>query len=203
VQKFYQGPKSSGGLKLFAGMPPGSEKYWDYWYLGTNILKKPGILLADGYIKYLGMTQDPLHYSALDFNFDTDLEKLISQGYLFNAINPDLESFQKAGGKILMWHGSADPLVLPNQSIDYYQALETQMGSINLKKFFRLFMVPGMGHCWEIPSALPDQMDLLTVLSLWVEEGIPPNNIPIRKNNLSGDIKTGLLKPYPQLATYN
>ena len=64
-------------------------------------------------------------------------------------------------------------------------------------------MVPGMGHCWEIPSALPDQMDLLTVLSLWVEEGIQPNNIPIRKNNLSGDIKKGLLKPYPQLATYN
>jgi len=203
VQKFYQGPKTSGGLKLFAGMPPGSEKYWDYWYLGTNMLKKPGILLADGYIKYLGMSQDPVHYSALDFNFDTDLEKLISQGYLFNAINPDLQSFQKAGGKILMWHGSADPLVLPNQSIDYYQALKTKMGSSNLKKFFRLYMVPGMGHCWEIPSALPDQMDLLTVLSLWVEEGIQPNNIPIRKNNLSGDIKKGLLKPYPQLATYN
>ena len=203
VRKFYQGPKSSDGLQLFGGMPPGSERYWDYWYLGTNSLRKPGILLADGYLQYLGMAQDPLNYSALNFNFDKDIEKLVPQGLLFNAVNPDLKSFQEAGGKILMWHGSADPLVLPNQSIDYYQALKTEMGSSNLKKFFRLYMVPGMGHCWEIPSALPDQMDLLTVLSLWVEEGIQPNNIPIRKNDLSGDIKKGLLKPYPQLATYN
>jgi feruloyl esterase len=203
VRKFYQGPKSSDGLQLFGGMPPGSERYWDYWYLGTNSLRKPGILLADGYLQYLGMAQDPLNYSALNFNFDKDIEKLAPQGLLFNAINPDLKPFQEAGGKILMWHGSADPLVLPNQSINYYQALKTEMGSSNLKKFFRLYMVPGMGHCWEIPSALPDQMDLLTVLSLWVEEGIQPNNIPIRKNDLSGDIKKGLLKPYPQLATYN
>lgn len=204
VRKFYQGPKNSNGLQLFAGMPPGSERYWDYWYLGTNKLRKPGILLADGYLKYLGMTQDPLNYSALSFNFDTNLEKLISQGLLFNALDPDLGTFQKAGGKMLMWHGSADPLVLPNQSITYYQALEARMGSSNLQKFFRLYMVPGMGHCWEIPSILPDQMDLLTLLSLWVEEGIQPNTISIKQNSSSdAKIKEGVLKPYPQLATYN
>ena len=204
VQKFYQGPKNSNGLQLFGGMPPGSERYWDYWYLGSNSLRKPGILLADGYLQYLGMAQDPLNYSALNFNFDKDLNKLVPQGLLFNAINPDLKSFQEAGGKILMWHGSADPLVLPNQSITYYEALKARMGLSNLQKFYRLYMVPGMGHCWEIPSALPDQMDLLTVLSLWVEEGIQPNIIPIKQNSSSDVmVKEGTLKPYPQLATYN
>ena len=204
VQKFYQGPTNSNGLQLFGGMPPGSERYWDYWYLGSNSLRKPGILLADGYLQYLGMAQDPLNYSALNFNFDKDLEKLVPQGLLFNAINPDLKSFQEAGGKILMWHGSADPLVLPNQSITYYEALKARMGLSNLQKFYRLYMVPGMGHCWEIPSALPDQMDLLKVLSLWVEEGIQPNIIPIKQNS-SSDVmaKEGTLKPYPQLAIYN
>ena len=204
VQKFYQGPTNSNGLQLFGGMPPGSERYWDYWYLGSNSLRKPGILLADGYLQYLGMAQDPLNYSALNFNFDKDLEKLVPQGLLFNAINPDLKSFQEAGGKILMWHGSADPLVLPNQSITYYETLKARMGLSNLQKFYRLYMVPGMGHCWEIPSALPDQMDLLKVLSLWVEEGIQPNIIPIKQNS-SSDVmaKEGTLKPYPQLAIYN
>ena len=204
VQKFYQGPTNSNGLQLFGGMPPGSERYWDYWYLGSNSLRKPGILLADGYLQYLGMAQDPLNYSALNFNFDKDLEKLVPQGLLFNAINPDLKSFQKAGGKILMWHGSVDPLVLPNQSITYYEALKTRMGLSNLQKFYRLYMGPGMGQCWEIPSALPEQMDLLKVLSLWVEEGIQPNIIPIKQNS-SSDVmaKEGTLKPYPQLATYN
>ena len=204
VQKFYQGPKNSNGLQLFGGMPPGSERYWDYWYLGTNLLRKPGILLADGYLKYLGMAQDQLNYSALNFNFDKDLEKLIPQGLLFNAVNPDLKSFQEAGGKILMWHGSADPLVLPNQSITYYEALKARMGLSNLQKFYRLYMVPGMGHCWEIPSVLPDQMDLLRVLSLWVEEGIQPNIIPIKQNSSSGVmVKEGTLKPYPQFTIYN
>jgi feruloyl esterase len=150
------------------------------------------------------MAQDPLNYSALNFNFDKDLEKLVPQGLLFNAINPDLKSFQEAGGKILMWHGSADPLVLPNQSITYYETLKARMGLSNLQKFYRLYMVPGMGHCWEIPSALPDQMDLLKVLSQWVEEGIQPNIIPIKQNS-SSDVmaKEGTLKPYPQLAIYN
>jgi feruloyl esterase len=203
VQKFYQGPQNSNGDQLFAGMPPGSERYWGYWYLGTNTIRKPGILLADGYLKYLGMQQDPINYSALNFNFDTDVEKLISQGLLFNAVNPDLTNFQKGGGKILMWHGSADPLVLPNQSIAYYEALEGKMGSSNLQEFFRLYMVPGMGHCWEIPSNLPDQMDLLMALSLWVEEGIPPQQIAVSTDqNIEGRPSNGLLNPYPQQATY-
>jgi hypothetical protein len=47
-------------------------------------------------------------------------------------------------------------------------------------------------------------MDLLRVLSLWVEEGIQPNIIPIKKNSSSGvTVKEGTLKPYPQFAFYN
>ena len=38
-----------------------------------------------------------------------------------------------------------------------------------------------MGHCWEIPSALPDQMSMLTILENWVENGISPNSILINK----------------------
>ena len=57
------------------------------------------------------------------------------------------------------------------------------MGGGNVVDFFQLFLVPGMGHCWEIPSALPDQMSMLTILENWVENGISPNSILINKYN--------------------
>ena len=53
VKKWYKGPTDNKGKQLFPGMPPGSERYWGYWYLGTNKSPGPGTLLADGYGKYL------------------------------------------------------------------------------------------------------------------------------------------------------
>ena len=205
VRKWYDGPVDRTGKALFYGMPAGSERYWGFWYLGNETFPGAGTLLADGYGAYLGFPEDPDNFSALDFNFDTDVAGLAEQGRLFDSIDPDLSAFQAAGGKMIMWHGMADPLVLPQQSPAYYETVQAEMGAdSDISSFFRLFMAPGIGHCWELPAALPDQMSMLEALESWVERGTPPDAIPLRARTEGNQtFPSGELHPYPQTAIYS
>ena len=47
-----------------------------------------------------------------------------------NAMDPDLEAFKQRGGKLIMYHGFADPFVTPMSSIAYYNRVtgETHPG---------------------------------------------------------------------------
>jgi feruloyl esterase len=204
VNDLYQGPVNSAGEAVFYGVPPGSERYWGLWFLGTEEYPGAGTLLADGYGKYLAFIDDREDYSALDFNFDTDIALFASQGELFNALDPDLSAFKKAGGKLIMWHGMADPLVLPQQSQDYLELVQTLMGVKDTHSFYRLFMAPGLGHCWDLPAATPDQMDLLGALERWVEQDIAPDGIAVTQFADDGAIvRRGVLRPFPQVAEYS
>lgn len=206
ISKWYQGARNSQGEAIFHGMSPGSERYWGFWYIGDGSVPGAGTLLADGYGAYLGFPEDPKDYSALDFNFDTDVDKLAEQGKLFNALNPDLRAFKAFGGKMIMWHGMADPLVLPDQSPAYYRAVEMEMGGYDaVQTFFRLFMAPGLGHCWEAPASAPDQMDVLGALENWVENGIAPETIEVTQYDKNADkvLRKGTLRPFPQTETYS
>lgn len=204
LRKIYDGPVDSKNNKLFYGINPGSERYLAHWYLDSDDTKGPGTLLANGFLPNLGLPEDDEAFLALSFNFDSDPELLVPQSSLLDAMKPDLSKFKNLGGKLLMWHGLADPLVLPQQSIKYYHEVIKTMGKKNVADFFKLYLVPGMGHCWEIPSALPDQMSMLTVLENWVEKNETPDSVPINKfDSLGLSTKKGILKPYPKLASYN
>ena len=41
-------------------------------------------------------------------------------------------------------------------------------------------MIPGKGHCWEIPSGAPDRFDPIVVLENWVEKGEAPEQLTVR-----------------------
>ena len=206
VEKLYQGPVNSAGQKLFYGVPPGSERYWEPWYLGDKENPAIGTLLAEGFLPNLGFPEDPENYNVLDFDLDRDLAKLEPQARLLDALDPDLSAFKESGGKLIMWHGQSDPLVLPGQSREYYEAVTTEIGQKETDSFFRLFLVPGMGHCWELPSQMPDQMNILQILEKWVEEDEAPSqiNVTVSGAHEKDDMEkiTGVLRPYPALATY-
>ena len=203
LAKWYQGPRNTAGEQLFPGMPPGSERFIGFWFLDTQESVAVGNQLGGQYAKYLGFvggTADD--YSAMDFDFDTDPEKLVAMGRLLDALDPDLRRFRDAGGKFLMWHGWADPLVLPDQSVDYYRSVADLMGGVAaLQPFFQLFMVPGHGHCWELPAAVPDRFDPVTALDVWVETGKAPTHIPARgTGDASTHVNNAHLCAYPNAA---
>ena len=68
------------------------------------------------------------------------------------------------------------------------------------REFFRLFLVPGMGHCRGGPG--PDQFDALSALEAWVERGVAPERIEASKVDDDEVVMTRPLCPYPEVAQW-
>lgn len=68
-----------------------------------------------------------------------------------NAYDPDLRRFQKAGGKVLEYHGYQDQIIPSKMSGTWYDTVREFYNGLGktqeLAEFYRLFMVPGMRHC--------------------------------------------------------
>jgi hypothetical protein len=204
LQRWYQGPRNTAGEQLYPGMPPGSERYWLVWFLDRPGQTAPGNSLGGDYARYMGFSEGaPQGYTAMDFDFDTDPPRLAANGELLDALDPDLTDFREGGGKLLMWHGWQDPLVLPDQSVGYYRQLEATMGGQQATQdFVRLFMIPGQGHCWEIPASQPDQFNPLAVLERWVEQGEAPEKLQLTTPaaapaSAAPPARSATLCPYP------
>lgn len=132
-----------------------------------------------------------------------------------NTDNPDLSAAQKGGKKILSYHGLADVLITPYGSINYYTRVSQQLGgNVEVNKFNRLFLIPGMGHCSGVgteagtagpaPTAnsvpLPASNQFFNTLVDWVEKSTAPDRIVLNSADSSVSMP---VCPYPQKATYN
>jgi len=84
--------------------------------------------------------------STMDFDRDPALarEKLRN---ILDPDSPDLAGFSDRGGKIIVYHGWADDMVPSQVSTDYYASVTAKMGPEPVKHFYRLLMIPDMGHC--------------------------------------------------------
>jgi feruloyl esterase len=120
---------------------------------------------------------------------------------VIDARNPDLQKFFGRGGKLLMYHGWADPQITPLNATAYYeQVVKTSRGSANISNSYRLFMAPGMAHCGGGEG--PNEFDKIGALEQWVEKGKAPDQI-IASHSKNGVVdRTRPLCPYPQVATY-
>jgi feruloyl esterase len=126
----------------------------------------------------------PATWKLKDLKFDQQTLDGFAKRGLYDATNPDLGPFAAAGGRLLMWHGWADPHISPLNSIEYYEAMQKQMGAEKVTGFSRLFLFPGMGHCGG--GAGPVDFDVLTPMMMWVERGIAPEQI-IASHNPADD----------------
>jgi feruloyl esterase len=136
---------------------------------------------------------------------------------VLNAINPDLKKFKQHGGKMILYHGWSDAAIPAQNTIDYYQSLVHRMGAANVGQFARLYMVPGMQHCFagagpclfgQLGVAQGDpKHNVAAALERWVEEGAAPEEIVAAKYKQPLDPASGLersrpLCPYPAVAHY-
>ncbi|MGH7604986.1 MAG: tannase/feruloyl esterase family alpha/beta hydrolase [Gemmatimonadaceae bacterium] len=126
-----------------------------------------------------------------------------------------LQSFRDRGGKLMIYHGSADA---PQGSIDYYRRAVSRMGRKNVDEFMQLYLVPGMGHCGsgEVPNdfgqwlrkGADSQHSMLKALERWVENGVAPTDVIATQYRKDGDVSTGVLRtrplcPYPGKAAWS
>lgn len=178
VRKIWDGPKSSKGVSLWSGMPIGSRLdivAGTQPVNGTNGPKP--FFLAEEWVQFFVKRDPKFNVGALTA---TDFEKIFAESYskfdnLIGSANPDLSVFKASGGKLLVWHGLADQLIYPQDSIKYLKEVEHKLGGRDhTGQFFRLFLAPGVDHCaYGAAGAAP--IDPLAAVVSWVEDGIAPD----------------------------
>jgi len=176
ARDIYAGAHDSAGDKMVISGPlPGSELAWQGVYIparqGGNIMSSQ---ISTGTLKYLAYQQNPpAGYTLQDLKFTpasfADVTRLHA---LYDATDPDLSSFARGGGKLILWHGLADPHISPLNTIAYYTAMTRQMGDASVQKFARLYLFPGGYHCGGGEG--PFNFDLLGAIMSWVERGNAP-----------------------------
>ena len=103
------------------------------------------------------------------------------------------------GGKLLLWHGWADPGPSPQNTINYSAEVAKTLGG-KQDDWMRLFLLPGVGHCGGGPG--PDQADFIAALERWRESGTAPDQIRASHVTNNRVDMTRPLCPYPQVAQY-
>jgi feruloyl esterase len=180
--------------ELFPGHEPGSE-------LGWNTMAGPQPMgLGLELFKYI-VFKDP-NWDYKTFNFDSDAAATAkADGGVMNALDPNLKPFLARGGKIIQYHGWADPQISPQSSVRYYNAvLDTLGGASKVTDSYRLFMIPGMAHCGGGEGT--SNFDMLTALEQWVETKKAPDQIAASRVRDGKTDRTRPLCPYPQVASY-
>jgi feruloyl esterase len=223
MQKYYAGTSDPVTGQL---INPGSERgneTDDVRALGLALQERLPEPAFDGlfywvYGAIFGFPGSATNFTNFDFHRDVDtVDDQLAK--VLNATSTDLGEFREHGGKLLMYHGWADPLIPSQSSINYFNALvdEDSEGAQaarfekgdggNLKKtqsFARLFMVPGMFHCAGGPG--PNTFDALTPLVTWVETGTAPETILATKFVNDTPPAVAMTRPlcvYPKVAKYN
>ncbi|ORY68409.1 tannase [Pseudomassariella vexata] len=124
---------------------------------------------------------------------------------------PDLEDFHDNGGKVIHFHGESDDSVPAASSVIYHDSVRKIMypdqdqkdGYDSLNEWYKLFLVPGAGHCAPSttqPNGPFPQAVLQSVID-WVENGIEPTmlNATVLNGNTT-DVEQKLcgfpLRPY-------
>ena len=124
-------------------------------------------------------------------------DSVSTSGPLQASDNPDLSEFRDNGGKLLLWHGFADQLIMPEGTIEYYDNVVNTLhgGYSHTQDFARLFMAPGVAHCGG--GVGPQPQNLFGTVVNWVEQGQAPDTILAAKTG-----QTRPLCPYPEFAVW-
>jgi feruloyl esterase len=190
VKIVYADVKTKKGEIIWTGFEPGGEL--QYASL-RNIPTQPG----GGWDSIRILGHQDAGYDFHKFDLDSDVELADKSG--IDAHTYDLSPFKKHGGKLLMYHGWADPAISPGNTVNFYNGVLEKMGK-KQDDWLRLFMVPGMQHCSGGPGT--DQFNKMAVLERWREDGMAPAQI-LASHVTNGQVDmTRPLCPYPQVAVY-
>jgi len=195
----YQGPMDGAGHKLFpGGLPYGSELLWSE----PGALSSTGIA-AGGFLQNLAFpNQLSTGVTWRNWTFDLpSFERLDAAGAVYDPRSADLRAFRDAGGKLILWQGTADQASGISGMPAYYQDIRDVVGGLEAaRQFARLFLVPGVYHCGG--GYIPYQEDFLGAMVNWVERGQAPVQVVAAARLQDGSVRRRPLFAYPERVRY-
>ncbi|HET9161542.1 MAG TPA: tannase/feruloyl esterase family alpha/beta hydrolase, partial [Caulobacteraceae bacterium] len=138
LQAVYQGPRGRGGRKISNGFSVGGESVqWADWITNEKSSQRG---FAEEFYRWMVYADESwtLDRFDLDRDFDTAMARM---GPILNSDNPNLQPFMRGGGKLIVYHGWADAALSPDNTIDFFEALNRTTPQAAGQA--RLFMVPG------------------------------------------------------------
>jgi hypothetical protein len=176
------------------------------WNRGTPLNGLAGtnpFPIASSHFQYW-IRQDPKFDWRTLSEADFEADFRASQQKFHKAIgtdDPNLQAFRKRAGKMIIWHGEADPLIFPRGTINYFERVLAQNGGRQqVDQFARLFLAPGVGHCGGGDGPTP--VGLFDILVNWVERGGAPAAIPASRRREDGAMLSRPVCAYPMTAKW-
>lgn len=218
ARAFYSGPTTAEGKASYFGWLPGSEMpdTFGWAFLQKPIKEEPPFGALFKWV--FGADWD---WKSFDFDRDMPLVDQRLDPIVNDATRGSLKAFAARGGKLILYHGLADTLVAPGQSVAFYEQHAKAFGGMDkLANNARLFLAPGMMHCGGgagpdafngtlgIPPQPPGydaKHDIFSALIDWADGGEAPESIIATKFASDDAGKVEMQRPlcsYPKKPVY-
>jgi feruloyl esterase len=224
IAALFAGAKTETGTQIYTSFPWDAglaTNGWSSWKFGAPIDRDSGAVAFIWEVP----PEDPASFDGRAFVLNGSLASMLakvnatSTVYTESAMsfmtppNPsNLGTLKNRGAKMLVYHGTSDPIFSSDDTTAWYEALRTANAG-DASNFARFYRVPGMNHCSGGPAT--DQFDMLTPLVNWVEKGQAPESIVAsargsgNAGGVNADVPAGWsasrtrpLCAYPKVARY-
>lgn len=227
--RIHAGPRDSQGRQLYNSWfwDPGiASANWRTWKLESPVAAwggKPIIaVMGAGSLAQIFTTPptrvegtpEALEAFLMGFDFDRDAPKIHATSADFpesamevmtppDVDRPTLAGLEAAGGRLILFHGTADPVFSFKDTADWVARLRAS--NPDADSFLRFYAIPGMPH--GRGGNAPYDVDFLDALIAWVEQGAAPGPLvgrfpeadEVRPDNAGAE---RLLCPWPQMAVF-
>lgn len=205
--------------QTYPGYTLGNPIGWSSFMLGTtappwSMNPADNRLPPAGYIVFDTISRamfGPTYDFTRQFNFSNSLD-VDGWNAMYKSVfaasggtkAADLNRFFQRGGKMLIWHGTADNAISLNDTLRFYGDMATaQGGQMKLSQQALLFEVPGIQHCGGGIGPQDVATHALQAMVNWVENGTAPAQLTAnRAANSTLPARSFLLCPYPQRAVF-
>ncbi|MCG2591553.1 tannase/feruloyl esterase family alpha/beta hydrolase [Ramlibacter sp. XY19] len=223
IAKLFSGATTSTGAKIYSSFPFDNglgTVGWAVWKFSNPLSLDSGAVGFIWQVPPESRTGFNGANFALTGNVDTMLAKVNATDATFTESamsfmtppdRPNLDTLRNRGAKMMVYHGTADPIFSSDDTTAWYDSLQARYA--DARGFSRFYRVPGMNHCSGGPST--DQFDMLTPLVDWVEKGVVPDSVTATARGagnlglVNGDLPQGWaanrtrpLCSYPAVARY-
>lgn len=193
------GPRNDKGHRIWAGLGRGV----------ANMVITPSTTSGVGlqHIFAWGNQDLTFDYRGLPLSDYDDTHQLVTNvvGPHLDMQSPNLDRVRNRNAKILMYHGmSDDTMPWPQNAYYYNKVLEEYGGEEEVIDWFRLFLVPGMGHCGGGPFAAVTST-LFDTMVAWAEGGSAPDQL-LGAGTVPGPTPVPRTRPicrFPRVAIYD